>query len=195
MINIRRVGEVADNSVTIEKLADGAVDLSTAKVTGELPTEKLEDGAVNEAKLGALAVSTEKLKANAVTLAKSADDIKVASSAGDEEPISVTGLVEVGIKTMSFPKKTDYEVAKVRFIGTLKTNDILKTASLKIYFDGEVSARATYTSVSLTNEVIGGEIDVSDLALNEIHEVVVKLVSDVADGIATNELTDFRFIL
>jgi len=45
-IYIRRVGEVADGSVTADKLADGAVDLDTTKVTGQLPTAKMKDGAV-----------------------------------------------------------------------------------------------------------------------------------------------------
>jgi hypothetical protein len=53
-INIRRVGEVADGSVTSTKLATGAVDLDTDKVTGQLPTEKLKDGAATEDKIALL---------------------------------------------------------------------------------------------------------------------------------------------
>jgi len=87
-INIRRVGEVADGSITSIKLATGAVNLDTDKVTGQLPTNKMKDGAVNEDKLASLAVSTAKLQDNVVTLAKADDDIRLNTFIGDETIVS-----------------------------------------------------------------------------------------------------------
>ena len=123
-LNIRRVGEVADNSVTAEKIADGAVDLSTAKVTGELPTTKLANGAVNESKLADLAVATAKLQNNAVTLAKADDDVKVSNYVGDESEVSVTGITETSVKEFQFA--TDEGVQdpeKMRLLVTMKNSD------------------------------------------------------------------------
>ena len=56
-INLRKVGEVANGSVTASKLADGTTDLASDKVTGQAPSSKIADGAVVKAKLANLARS------------------------------------------------------------------------------------------------------------------------------------------
>jgi hypothetical protein len=71
-IYIRRVGEVADGSVTANKiangavganqLADSAVDLSTAKVIGQIPSTKIADGAVASGKLADNSVDLSTVK-------------------------------------------------------------------------------------------------------------------------------------
>ena len=103
-VYIRRVGEVADGAVTNIKLATGAVDLDSDKVTGELPTGKLADGAVIESKIGNLEISTGKLKDQAVTLAKAQRALKIHHFTGDETEVSVTGLTETEKKTFKIVK-------------------------------------------------------------------------------------------
>lgn len=245
-INIRRVGEVADGSVTEIKLANGAVStgkLADGAVTnpkvndnaevvvsklntngadfddnGNLKADvvdseeivssaigeseiaddsisdiKIKNSAIVEAKIADLAISTGKLKNNVVTLAKADDDVRVSHFVGDETEVENTGTDELDVKEFTFPKKSGYSPVKLRFIGTLKTNDVLKTASLKIYFDEEAEARATYTSTSLSYEMIGSDMDISDLTAGK-HKVIIKLVSDIADGVAYNDLIDALLI-
>ena len=212
-LNIRKVGEVADGAVTTEKLADGAVtnvkvdsvniskldttnadfDSAGSLKANVVDSTELKDGGIVESKIAALAISTGKLKDNVITLAKANDDIKVSHFAGDETEASVTGITEVAKKECSFPKKTGYAGNKIRFIATLKTNDALKTASIKVYVDAEEAARATYTSTSLTYELVGGDIDISDLGIGT-HKITLKLVSDAADGIAYNDMWDVLLI-
>jgi len=192
VIRLRRVGEVADGSVTSEKLSDGAVDLSTAKVTGELPSGKLEDGAVIEGKLADLAVSTTKLQNAAVTLAKSDDDSRLTQFAGDETEVSSTGTDEIEQKAFDFVKVSGkFSPTKMRLIATLKTDDVLNTASLLIYIDDVLEL--TLTSTSTTYELVSGEIDVSALAAGK-HTVVIKTKSSDAAGIAYNDHMDALFV-
>jgi len=192
VIRLRRVGEVADGSVTSEKLSDGAVDLSTAKVTGELPSGKLEDGAVIEGKLADLAVTTTKLQNAAVTLAKSDDDSRLTQFAGDETEVSSTGTDEVEQKAFDFVKVSGkFSPTKMRLIATLKTDDVLNTASLLIYIDDVLEL--TLTSTSTTYELVSGEIDVSALAAGK-HSVSIKTKSSDAAGITSNDHMDALFV-
>lgn len=193
-INIRKVGEVADGSVTAAKLADGAVDLSTAKVSGELPSGKLADGAVIESKLNDLAVSTAKLQNNAVTLAKADDDANLSHFVGDETEVFQTGTVEEIKKEFRFAKVAgQYSPKKIRAMATLKTTNALHQATLKIYFDSEGTARLTFNSSSETYELVSGEADVSDLTAG-IHTCYIKLVSADGSEKAYNDFIDIMWV-
>jgi len=193
-IFIRRVGEVADNSVTPAKLADGAVDLSTAKVTGELPTAKLADGAATEAKIADLAISTLKLKDQSVTIAKSVQAMKIHHFVGDETEVSVTGLTEGDVKFFAMPRaaspNSGLQPAKMHINAEVKvTGGTAPTGTLKVYFDGEGTARITINTTSGTFEMQEGNADISDLT-NGKHTVRVTLNTDEAGATMTNDLIE-----
>lgn len=193
-INIRKVGEVADGSVTAAKLADDAVDLSTAKVTGQLPSGKLADGAVIEAKLDNLAVSTAKLQDNCVSLAKADDDTKLSHFVGDETEVFQTGTTEEAVKEFRFAKVDGkYAPTKIRAFVTLRTTNALHQATLKIYFDAEGTARLTFNSSSETYELLNAEADISSLTAG-IHTCTVKLVSADGSEKAYNDFIDIMWI-
>ena len=193
-IFIRRVGEVADNSVDASKLADGAIDLSTAKVTGELPTEKLADGAATEAKIADLAISTLKLKDQAVTIAKSVQAMKIHHFVGDETEVSVTGLTEGDVKNFAMPRSASpnsgLQPSRIHINAEVKvTGGTSPTGTLNVYFDGEGTPRVTLTTTSSTFGMQEGDADISDLT-NGKHDVRIALVADEAGATMTNDLIE-----
>ena len=191
---IRRVGEVADNSVTASKLTDGAIDLSTAKVTGELPTSKIEDGAIVEAKLASLAVSTGKLKDQAVTLAKAQQALKIHHFVGDETEVSTTGTTEEDQKVFRMPRATSdvkgIQPVRIHVNAEMKVIDgTSPTGILKVYIDAEGTPRITLNTTSGTYEMVEGDADISDLS-NGTHTIKVTLASDEAPATAYNDLIE-----
>lgn len=194
-INLCKVGEVGPNSVGAEQLKDNAVDLDSSKVTGQLPSTKLADGAVIESKLDNLAVSTAKLKDNAVTLAKADDDSKLSHYVTDETPVNVEGITEEEVKLFPFVKVAGvYASKKIRVLGSLKTNNALYQATMNLYFDDEVTPFATFDSTEdATFELVSGEYDISSLSAGR-HTCKIKLVSADASGIAYNDFIDIKWI-
>lgn len=198
-LNIRRVGEVADGAVTAEKLATGAIDLGTDKVTGQVPTTKIEDGAVIEGKLADLAVATAKIKANAVTLAKADNDVKSTTFIGDESEVNVTGVTETDLKEFKFTRLSGIiEPTLMRIMCTLKNSDAgsgnpAYNGTLKLYVDDEVSPRATLTSNATAYELKTSEFDISDLSQSQ-HTVTIKMYSDDAAGIVYNDYLDVLLV-
>jgi len=194
-INIRKAGDLPDGSVTAAKLADSAVDLSSIKVTGQISSDQLADGAVLEQKLADLAISTAKLKDNVVTLAKASDDVKLNSFIGDETEVSVAGTTEQDVKEFNVPKVSGKFVpTKIRVLASLKTNDALYTATLKVYVNSDVTPILTLTSTSVTYELAAGEADISALADNQKHLIRVALVSDNVAGVAYNDSIDVMLV-
>lgn len=191
-INIRRVGEVADGSITSIKLATGAVNLDTDKVTGQLPTNKMKDGAVNEDKLASLAVSTAKLQDNVVTLAKADDDIRLNTFIGDETIVSCND--ETAIKELTFPVSNGkYKPSKMRFIGSLKVDTTGATGTLKVFINDEETSRATMNTTETDYELVNAEFDISDLSEGK-QKVVIKMSCDVTGALAFNDLVDILLI-
>ena len=189
-INLRRVGEVADGSITDVKLAVGAVDLAGTKITGQLASANIADGAVIEDKLANLAVATGKLKDNAVTAVKSAAAIKQHVYIGDETEVSVVGITETEVKTFALTKSTTIaNWLKLHIQAVMKTSNALHAATLKVYIDSEVAARITLISTSATYEMQSGSADISDL-INGKHDVKIKLYSADAGATAYNDLID-----
>ena len=184
-VNLRKptLAVIAPGQITSEHLADGAVDLSTAKVTGELPNSKL--GQIED---------VEKLKDGLVTLAKVQDDVKVDSFVGGEVESEVEGITEVEVITSGFTKVPGRFVpTKMRFVGSLKVDGSGNTGYLKIYLDDEVSARLTLSTTSNVYELIDGEIDISDLTVGR-HKIAIKLYSSDAGVKVYNDLTEFYFV-
>lgn len=192
-IHIRRVGEVADGAVDASKLADNAVDLNSAKVTGQLPSGKLADGAVIEEKLAALSISTGKLKDQAVSLAKAQQALKIHHFVGDETEVSVLGTTEVAIKDFKMPKSSSQnsgiQPTKLHVNAQMKTTNAAAQGTLKVYVDGEGTPRITLNTTSATYEMVEGVADISDLS-NGAHEVVVKGVSADAAESVYNDLIE-----
>lgn len=192
-INIRRVGEVADGAITNIKLADGAVDLDTPKVVGQLPTSKMKDGAVVENKLASLAISTGKLQDGVINLAKANDDIRSSHFAGDETIVSHSGTDEHIAKEFTFPKKTGYSAKKLRFFCTLKVGGSGETGYLKVYIDSEPTPRLTFSSTSLTYELLSDEVDISDIGQG-LHKVTIKISCDASGETVHNDMIDALLI-
>lgn len=189
-INLRRVGEVADGSITDVKLAVGAVNLAGTKITGQLASANIADAAVTEAKLDNLAVTTGKLSDNAVTAAKSAAAIKRHVYIGDETEVSAPGIVELEVKTFSFAKSSAIlEWVKLHVQAEMKTSNASYAATLKVYIDAEASPRITLNSTSTTYEMQSGNADISDLS-NTKHDVHIKLVSADVSATAYNDMLD-----
>lgn len=189
-VNIRK-GEIPDSSVTAAKLDTGAVDLGTDKVTGQAPSSKLEDGAVIESKLGALAVSTEKLKANSVTLAKVLNDVKIKHFYGDELADEQTGIVEKSAKEFNFgTKQGSVKFDVLRIISTLWSSDVGHTASMKVYIDDVLKDTGTdLQSTSITSAFVSSDIDISALSYGK-HKVEIKIVSDDAGETVYTDMLD-----
>lgn len=194
---IRRVGEVADGSVDSAKLADGAIDLSTAKVTGELPTNKIEDGAINEAKLANLAVTTGKLQNQAVTLAKAQQALKIHHFVGDETEVSTLGTTEEDQKIFKMPKATSdvkgIQPVRIHINAEMKvTGGTSPTGIMKIYLDAEGTPRITLNTTNGTYEMVEGDADISDLA-SGTHTIKITLASDEASATVFNDLIEVFF--
>lgn len=194
---IRRVGEVADNSVDASKLADGAIDLSTVKVTGELPTNKLQDGAVVEAKLANLAVTTGKLQNQAVTLAKAQQALKIHHFVGDETEVSTLGITEEDQKIFRMPKATSdvkgIQPSRIHINAEMKvTGGTTPSGIMKVYIDAEGTPRITLNTTNGTYEMVEGDADISDLT-NGTHTIKLTLASDEASATVFNDLIEIFF--
>jgi len=192
-IYIRRVGEVADGSVTAEKLASGAVDLDTDKVTGQLPTDKMKDGAVVEAKIGNLEISTGKLKDQAVSLAKAQQALRIHHFVGDETEVSVVGTEETSVKKFKVVKSSantkGIQPQKLHINAEVKTSNVAAQGALKAYIDAEETPRITVNTSSVNYEMQEGDADISDLE-NGAHEVDIRMVSADAAETVYNDLIE-----
>src|SRR3990167_5383875 len=207
-LNLRRVGEVADGSVTSAKLADGAV--ITAKLADDaVVTGKIAPGAVGSTDLADDAVTSVKIAADAVTSAKIADDAvigaKIASGVvdaelsskhktslviGDDSEVSVTGVTPSIQKTLRFVKASNLPGTTLITKTEMKSNNALYTATVRYKIDG-VTVGSDETSVATTYELKEQEIDISAIA-NGRHLLDVELVSDDAAGISYNQLVELH---
>ena len=196
MLYIRRVGEVADGSVTASKIATNAV--TEDKINNGAVTEtKLGNGSVVEDKLADLSVATSKLKDQAVTIAKAVQAMKIHHFVGDETEVSTTGTSEEGQKEFVLPRATSVnsgiQPAKLHINAEMKVTGVSgATGTLKAYVDAEGSPRITLNTTSDTYEMVEGDADISDLA-NGKHTITLKLVTDNAGATVYNDLVEIFF--
>lgn len=182
-INLRKPSQaiIPEGSITEEKLAEGAVNLSSTKVTGELPNSKL--GRIDD---------VAKIKDNLLTLQKMTDDVKLGQFVGGEEEQSMTGTDEVALIETGFSRSNVHLPMKIRVAASLKkVGDSVETASLKFYIDEEVAPRLVLNTASAVYELLTGEMDISDLS-NGKHKLVMK---GVASSVTTQCWNDYIDIL
>lgn len=197
VINIRKVGEVADGSVTEAKLADGAVTnpkLADAAVYGDkvsadgITSIHLADDSVIESKIADDAVSTVKLADEAVTLEKASEAVRTDPFLGDETEVSTTGLTYISQKEFNFTKSSVRDVKELYVLADMKSSNASYTATLGIFID--TVEEASLTSIATSYELKqSSAIDISGLG-NGKHKVEIKLKSSDNVGIAYNELLE-----
>lgn len=196
MINLRKTSNtyIPNESITKEKIApnaidgtkieDGAINLTSAKVTGELPNNKL-----------AIIEDVNKIQDNLVNLAKVTDDVRLTSFVAGEEEQFVIGDVVTPIIETGFSKVTGKFVpTKIRIIADLKV-DLLSgnTGYLDIYIDNEVVSRLSLNSVSNSYELISGEFSVVNLAIGK-HKLTAKMYNSLALGKVYNDYFEVYMI-
>jgi len=175
MINLRKpLQSIPSGFITGDMLAVNAIDLTSDKVTGELPNTKL-----------AAIADINKIEDGLVTLAKVSDDVKLTPFIAGEEEQSVTGTTSVGIIQTGISKVTGAFIPKkIRIIATLKIS--AGTGYLEIYVDSEISPRLTLFTTSSTYELLTGEFSSTDLDLGR-HNIIAKLRASASLGVVTND--------
>lgn len=173
--NIRRVGTVAPNSVGEKELKEGAVDLGTNRVIGELPTEKLEDGAVIGSKIHELEINTQHIKNFAISAAKAQNDVKLKTYIGDETETQADSTSYD--REFHFVKSNSSAWKEIRIITTLKTSNTSYAGKLEVYINSDSTSIMELQSVLDSEyEALEGTADISYLA-NGKHKVTVRLIS------------------
>lgn len=199
-IFIRKVGEVADGSITEIKLADSAVNLGSVKVTGQAPSTRIEDGAITTSKIADLnvtdvkladgGVTTTKLAEASVTTAKAVDALRRHVYVGDETEVSVIGATPTEIKTFTILKAPAIlNWLKLHIQAEMKTSNATYKAIIKVFVDAEASPRITLESNNLAYELQSNGAVISDLS-NGAHTVKIKMYSEGASATAWNDLIE-----
>lgn len=158
---------------------------------GQIQEIHFSDACVSERVLQNDIVGTDTVKANAITLAKAADDVRMHQFVGEETEVSATGTTWVDAKTARFVKHPFNPSEQLRLIASLKTNDALKTAHLGLFIDDV--EELDLTSVDTNYEMVSGVVDISALATGR-HEIVIKLKSEDAAGESWNDMIDVMFV-
>lgn len=212
-VNVKNYGMPPPNSINSTHLQDGAVPLDSTKVTGSLDLggSKISGsldlaglkivGELPESKLADDIIGDSKIKANALTLAKAADDLAVSLYNSEEVEVSYGNGVDNGdiesdgIKELNFVKVGGhYNPKKIRFLASLKTNNSLYTATLNLYFNDEITPRIVLTSTSDSDyELVSGVADISDLPAGK-HKWTMKLVSSDPAGIVYNDYSETKWV-
>ena len=188
-INLRRVGEVADGSVTVAKLADGAV--TTAKLADTaVTTGKIADDAIVTGKIAAGAVNTSDLADGAVTGAKAAGSLKTSFLVADDTYCNYTGTAYSDQKEFRFVKDS----------GSLPSGEVILkaeamasvgNADVGMFFNAESVPRITLTTVGTGFELLSGTAYIGDLA-DGIHTVTLNLRNVTGGGVAHNKLVEMH---
>lgn len=168
MIHLRKVSEVklTPGCVLAENLADGAVDLTTAKVTGELPAVKLADNAIDSTKIadGAIDLSSSKVVGTLPDTKLADGAVKVSKI--DNGAVNANKIADGAV---------DLTTAKV--VGELPNSKLAAVALDSTKLTGELP-NEKLAALPLTSSKLTGELPNSKLA-------IIGDVNKLQDGIVT----------
>lgn len=152
--------DIADLSVTAAKLADGSVDLGDVKVTGFLPTGKLNDLAVTAQKLANSSVEASKIANLAVGTAAIADlavsTAKIGNLAVGEAQIANLAITEakVGTAAITSAKIGTAAVGTAAIANLAVTNAKIADLAADKITAGTVTASVEMTAATITGGLV-----------------------------------------
>ena len=187
-INLRRVGEVADGSVTTAKLANDAV--TTAKLADTaVTTGKIADDAIVTGKIAAGAVNTSDIADGAITGVKADGSIKTSYLVADDSTVSYTGTAYSNEKEMRFVKKVSgIPGGEVMVYAEVMAS--VGTSNVGIFFNTETTPRIELSTVGTAFELLEGTAYIGDLADGR-HTISMRL-RNLDSGIAYNKLIEMH---
>lgn len=197
-INLRRVSELVDGSVTSAKLADGSVISSkigvAAVISGKIAADavgssEIAANAVTSSELADNAVTTLKLGDGAVTGVKADGSIKTSYLVADDTTISYTGTVYSSEKELRFVKKA-IDIPGGEIMVYAEAMASVGTTNIGIFFDAEITPRITLSTVGTGFELLEGTAYIGDLS-NAAHSVNMRL-RNLNAGVAYNKLIEMH---
>jgi len=154
-------------------------------------TAGIADAAITTVKIADGAVATAKIADAAVTPAKASAELKTGMYIGDETEVSVTGTTETEVKQFSFIQGGPLGIVASFYVeATMKSSATTATATMKIYVDGEATARLTLSTTNTDYTRVSGNFSISDLPAG-VHVIHVKLVSSTTTDTAYNQMIEF----
>ena len=188
-INLRRVGEVADGSVTSSKLADNAV--TTAKLADTaVTTGKIADDAIVTGKIAAGAVNTSDIADGAVTGAKAAGHLKTSYLVADDTYCSYVGTTYSDQKELRFVKK-EGDLPSGEIIVKTEAMASVGNTDVGIFFNSEVNPRITLTTVGTGFELLEGTAYIGDLP-DGVHSMNLSLRNVTGGAISHNKIVEIH---
>lgn len=172
-----------NNIIDNTKIEDGAVDLTTNKVIGLLPNNKLS-----------VISDVSRIQDNLISLAKVQDDVKLNTFVGGEVEQNVLGTVETDLVETGFIKILNkLYPKKVRVVASLKVEGSGSIAYLKVYIDDELTERAVMQTGNQEYELVTTEIDISDVS-NGRHKLKIVGYTDNTESTCWNDFVDILLV-
>lgn len=188
-INLRRVGEVADGSVTSAKLADGAV-ISAKIYDGAVVFGKIGPDAVGTYQIAPDSVTSAKLANGAVTGIKADGSIKTSYLVADDSTVNYTGTVYSDQKELRFVKKSS-SIPGGEIMVYAEAMASTGNTDVGVFFDAEVAPRITLSTVGTGFELLEGTAYIGDLS-DGVHYVNMSLRNLTGGAVAYNKLIEMH---